>query len=101
MKRFLILTVLLTLAVPLTAMAEYISVKVPVANIRSGPSDKSDLLWKVETYHPLFILEKKDSWYHFRDFEGDEGWINSGLVNKERSVITKKDDCNVHHLQSL
>ena len=95
MKRILILIAVLTLAAPLTAVAEYISVKVAVANIRSGPSEAGDLLWKVETYHPLFVLEKKDSWYHFRDFEGDEGWINSSLVNKEQSVITKKDDCNV------
>lgn len=80
---------------PFTAMAEYISVKVPVANIRSGPSETSDLLWKVEAYHPLIVLEKKGSWYRFRDFEGDEGWIYSTLVNKEKSVITKKDNCNV------
>lgn len=80
---------------PLIAMAEYVSVKVPVANIRSGPNETSDLLWKVEMYHPLFILEKKDGWCHFRDFEGDQGWIHGSLVHKEQTVITKKDDCNV------
>jgi SH3-like domain-containing protein len=95
MKRIFILIALLTVAAPLTATAEYISVKVPVANIRSGPSEASDLLWKVEAYHPLFVLEKKDAWYHFRDFQGDEGWIHNSLVNKEQSVITIKDDCNV------
>ena len=95
MKRIFFLIVSLFLAPPLAAMAEYISVKVPVANIRSGPSENSDLLWKVEAYHPLLVLEKKDGWYHFRDFEGDEGWIYGSLVNKEQSVITKKDDCNV------
>lgn len=77
------------------SMAEYVSVKVPVANIRSGPSETGDLLWKVEAYHPLFVLEKKGGWYHFRDFEGDEGWIHGSLVDKEKTVITIKDDCNV------
>ena len=95
MKRILILIAIFTMAVAPAAMAEYVSVKVPVANIRSGPSEKSDLLWKVEKYHPLFVLEKKGAWYHFRDFEGDEGWIHSSLVDKEQTVITKKEDCNV------
>jgi SH3-like domain-containing protein len=95
MKRVIIIISFLIMAAPVLAMAEYISVKVPVANIRSGPSDTSDLLWKVEAYHPLLVLEKKDGWYHFRDFEGDEGWIYGSLVNREQSVITKKDDCNV------
>ncbi len=95
MKRIFILITCLIITAPSLALADYISVKVPVANIRSGPSETSDLLWKVEAYHPLLVLENKNNWYHFRDFEGDEGWIYGTLVNKEPSVITIKDDCNV------
>lgn len=95
MKRILFLIVVLFMLAPLTAAAEYISVKVTVANIRSEPSDSGDLLWKVEAYHPLLVLEKKGSWYRFRDFEGDVGWIYAPLVNHDESVITIKDDCNV------
>ena len=80
---------------PFTAVAEYISVKVPVANIRSEPNDAADLLWQVEAYYPMLVLEKKGDWYRFRDFEGDEGWIYASLVNNDESVITIKDDCNV------
>ena len=75
--------------------AEYISVKVPVANVRSEPNESGDLLWKVEAYYPMLVLEKKGEWYRFRDFEGDEGWIYAPLVNKDESVITTKDDCNI------
>jgi uncharacterized protein YgiM (DUF1202 family) len=71
------------------------AVRVPVANIRSGPSDNSDLLWKVEKNHPLDILEKKGGWCRFRDFEGDEGWIKASLLEDTPTVITKLDGCNV------
>jgi SH3-like domain-containing protein len=80
---------------PFTAVAEYISVAVPVANIRSGPSEESDLLWKVEAYYPMLVLEKSGAWYRFKDFEGDVGWIYASLVNNEESVITIKEKCNV------
>lgn len=96
MKRlsFFLIIGLLMLA-PASVLAEYISVAVPVANIRSGPSEDSALLWKVEAYYPMLVLEKSGSWYHFKDFEGDVGWIYASLVNHDESVITTKDDCNV------
>jgi SH3-like domain-containing protein len=77
------------------AHAEYMSVRVPVANIRSGPDDNSELLWKVEQNHPLDIIEKKGGWCRFRDFEGDEGWVSASLLEKTPAVITKVDNCNV------
>ncbi|NNK84182.1 MAG: SH3 domain-containing protein, partial [Desulfobacterales bacterium] len=64
------------------AFAERLSVSSETANIRSGPGTNHDILWKVEKYHPIFIIKKTDVWYHFRDFEADEGWIHKSLVNK-------------------
>lgn len=78
-----------------TAFGERLSVAVPIANIRSGPGANHDLLWKVEKYHPLEIVKKSGSWYQFRDFEGDSGWISAPLVKNINSVITKTDKCNV------
>jgi SH3-like domain-containing protein len=76
-------------------LAEPFAVSVPEANIRSGPGQSKDLLWKVEKYHPLDIVEKKGDWYRFRDFEGDEGWIHKSLVDKIPAVIVKQNNCNV------
>ncbi len=78
-----------------TAFAERLAVSSATANIRSGPGTNHDLLWKVGKYYPLFILKKINVWYHFRDFEEDEGWIHESLVNKTPTVITKSDKCNV------
>jgi len=78
-----------------TALAERLTVGSNIANIRSGPGTNYDIIWNVEMYHPLFILEKSGNWYRFRDFEGDEGWIHKSLLNKTSAVITIKDTCNI------
>jgi len=85
------------------AAADRVSVSVPVANIRSGPGETYDLLWKVEKYHPLEIMKTSGSWYRFRDFEGDEGWIHKSLVSKTPSVITKKKNamCDQSRIQKV
>lgn len=55
------------------ASAERLAVSVSIANIRSGPGENYAILWAVEKYHPLNVFQKSGQWYHFRDFEGDEG----------------------------
>ena len=77
------------------ASAERLSVTSPVANIRSGPGTGYDILWKVEKYFPVYVFEKSGSWYHFRDFENDKGWLHKSLVGKMKSIITVKQKCNV------
>ena len=77
------------------ALAERLSVAASIANIRSGPGTRYDVLWKVEKYHPILVLKKSDNWYHFRDFEEDKGWIHKSLVLKIPSVITNKEKCSV------
>jgi SH3-like domain-containing protein len=71
------------------------SVKGDIANMRSGPGTKNDVLWQVEKYHPFKIVEKKDVWYRVKDFENDEAWLHESLLGKTATVITTKDKCNV------
>jgi SH3-like domain-containing protein len=85
----------LTLFFAGVAHAERMAVSVNKANIRSGPGKTFDVLWEVEKYHPLQIIDKKGKWYRFRDFEGDEAWIYSALLKNIKTVITKKKKCNV------
>jgi len=95
MKRYLVLLIFLIFIHAGTAMAERLTIIVTEANIRSGPNSKSEILWKVEKYHPIFVIKKSDSWYHFRDFEDDRGWVHKTLVGNVPAVITKKDLCNI------
>jgi len=89
-----VLTILLILFSS-AAFAERLAVSSGTANIRSGPGTNHDILWKVEKFYPVLILKKTNVWYHFRDFEEDEGWIHESLVNKTPTVITKSDTANI------
>ena len=77
------------------ASAERLAVSVSIANIRSGPGRAYGILWAAEKYYPLDVFQKSGQWYHFRDFEGDEGWINKTLLGKFPSIITKTENCNI------
>lgn len=74
---------------------ERLSVKAKLANVRSSPKVDGEVLWKIEMYYPIIVVEKKDGWIKFKDFENDTGWIHGTLVDKTPSVITLKDKCNV------
>ena len=95
MKRYAIVLIVLIAFCTGTALAERMTITAPVANIRSGPDTKSDILWKVEKYYPIFVVKKSGSWYQFKDFEEDSGWVHKSLVGKVKAVITKKDLCNI------
>ena len=77
------------------AHAERLAVSSSVANVRSGPGTKYDVVWKIGKYHPIFVIHKVDSWYQFKDFEGDKGWVHKSLVGKIDTVITKGDISNI------
>ena len=95
MKRYSIFLMFLIAIMAATAMAERLAIVAPVANIRSGPDSKSDILWKAEKYYPIMVIKKSGSWYQFRDFEEDSGWVHKSLVGNVKAVITKRDLCNV------
>ncbi|MGD9105878.1 MAG: SH3 domain-containing protein [Desulfobacterales bacterium] len=95
MKSYALIIMILLLLFSSTALAERLAVSVSVANVRSGPGEHTDILWEVEKYYPLNVFKKFGQWYHFRDFEGDEGWIYKPLVSNIPTIITKKEKCNI------
>jgi SH3-like domain-containing protein len=72
------------------AMAERKAISKNRANIRSGPGITYDILWQVERYYPIEIINSVGQWYKFRDFEGDIGWIKNTLVDDTLTVITSR-----------
>ena len=95
MKRLAILLTFLFLTGTAAAAEQRLAVTSSTANIRSGPGTQYDVLWQVEKYYPILVIEKSDSWYQFVDFEDDKGWVHKSLVGKVEAVITKKDLCNI------
>ena len=90
-----IIILLLIIVFAGVANAERLAVSAPVANIRSGPGTGHNVVWKVEQYFPIFVIEKSGEWYRFEDFEGDKGWVHRSLVGKIPAVITKNDTSNI------
>ena len=95
MKVQSIIIFLLIMLLAGVASAERLAVSAPVANIRSGPGTNHEVIWKVQKYFPIRVIEKSGEWYHFEDFEGDRGWVHQSLVGKISTVITNNDACNI------
>lgn len=89
------LTILMILMGVSTAWADRMTIDVSTANIRSGPGTNYDVLWQVERYHPIEVIQKSGNWYYFQDYEGDKGWVFDNLVKPFGSVIVIKNKCNV------
>ena len=71
--------------------ARRMAVDAAVSNVRSGPGTNYEVLWQVEKYTPMQILDtdKTGTWYYIKDFEGSIGWISKGLMADIDTVITK------------
>jgi SH3-like domain-containing protein len=93
--RFFVILAAILFFVGGAAASNRMAVKADTANIRAKPDLQSDTLWQVEKYYPLLILEKKESWYRFKDFEGDVGWIHDSLVDDTPTVIVKVERANL------
>ena len=95
MKPFALLTFLLLSILGVTAQAERLAITGSIANIRSGPGNTYDVIWKVQQYYPFEVIKKEGPWIQFRDFEGDVGWVHDSLIGNIPAVITNKPQCNV------
>jgi SH3-like domain-containing protein len=91
----IVLVSLMILAGAGSVRAERLSVNANIANIRSGPNTSDAVIWQVEKYHPLEVIQKQGQWCLFKDFEGDRGWIHISLLTDIKTVIVKNDKCNV------
>lgn len=97
MKRRLVFVLLLAIihAPGLAFGEERLSISATTANIRNGPGTNFEVVWKVEQYYPVIVLEKKESWFKIQDFEGDKGWLHNSLLDKTETVVVKNDNSNV------
>jgi SH3-like domain-containing protein len=68
---------------PVAYAAERMAVSANDANIRSGPGPNQDVLWKVEKYYPIEVIETSGVWLRFKDYEGDSGWVHKSLLKRE------------------
>ena len=71
-----------------TAMAaNYLSVTVDNANIRSGPGANYPTAMELFLGYPLKVVKKEGEWYQVTDFENDTGWVHKSIVRPCNTVI--------------
>jgi ankyrin repeat protein len=61
-------------------------------NLRSNPSVNQKIIGKVSPGMQVIQLEKKDGWYRIKLADQKEGWINSILLTKFRTVYFKTNE---------
>lgn len=93
--RSLFLLAGLIVASDVAAQTQRMAVASEVANIRSSPSADSEVLWQIERYYPVLVIEKKDPWYRFKDIDGNQGWIHKSLLNTAETVVVRVRRANV------
>ncbi|MCF8067570.1 MAG: SH3 domain-containing protein [Desulfobacterales bacterium] len=94
-KKILFIAAVLFFLFTGAAFAERLSIKVSIANVRSGPGSNYGVLWQVEKYFPILVVQRSGQWIKFKDFEGDTGWIHDSLVSDNATVISTKKVSNV------
>ena len=94
-KGFLIAFLIVTLHSATALAAQRYAITGKIANIRSGPGTRYEILIKAEKNYPLDFIKKSGNWYQVKDFEGDVGWVHKSLIKKMSAVITIKSKCNV------
>ncbi len=77
------------------ALAEMVSIKGSVVNMRSGPGTNTEVLWELERGYPLQVLQRKGSWLQVKDFENDTGWVARALTGKTPHHIVKANIANI------
>ena len=100
LRNWMMVLIILILCYSPVNAASRLSVKAGIANMRSGPGTKYEVLWQVEKFHPFMLVEKKGNWMRVKDFEGDSAWLHKSLVAKTSTVITTRGDCNVRNKPS-
>ena len=71
------------------AFAEMVAVKNDNVNMRSGPSTKTDVLWKIGQGFPLQVVKRSGDWIQVKDFEGSVGWVRKDMVSNQSHVVVK------------
>lgn len=80
----------------------FVTLKSDEVNIRVGPGLRYPikLVFKKEGL-PVEIIKEFDNWRQIRNIEGDEGWVNQGLLSSKRSVIIKEYTRTVYKKPSI
>ena len=96
MLRTLFLMITLTLMSLGPAWASMASIGKDNVNVRSGPSLKANVLFKIHFGFPVEVQKTKGSWVQIKDWDGQIGWVYRPLINKKvQTAMVLPDKVNI------
>jgi SH3-like domain-containing protein len=96
-KIFTVFTLILAVIIS-TGIANALCVKVPKANLRTGPGTNYGIAWEIYKYMPFqkVGVSLSGDWYAVSDIDGDVNWIHKSLVtDRYRCAVVKTEEVNV------
>jgi SH3-like domain-containing protein len=73
----------------------FVRVKVSVANLRIGPSQRAELVRQAYQNEPLRVVGARGDWLQVRDVADAAAWINSELTDGRSAVVVVRELVNV------
>ena len=94
--RTLFLMIILALMSLSPAWASMASIGKDNVNVRSGPSLKANVLFKIHFGFPVEVQKTKGSWVQIKDWDGQIGWVYRPLINKKvQTAMVLPDKVNI------
>lgn len=75
--------------------ADFVRVKVAVANVRSGPGTETDRLLVAYRNEPLQVIARRSTWLQVLTFDGRRGWIHRPLTDGKAAVVVNDAKVNM------
>ena len=66
-----------------------------MANLRTGPSRRAELVRQAYENEPLRVVGARGDWLRVRDAADGAAWINSDLIDGRPTVVVVRDVVNV------
>lgn len=74
------------------AVPRFVSLKVDVANGRSGPSSQHPIAWRyLRVGLPMEVIAETPDWRRVRDPDGEVTWMHRSILSGRRSVYTLQE----------
>ncbi|MEW6289798.1 MAG: SH3 domain-containing protein [Thermodesulfobacteriota bacterium] len=74
---------------PVAGLAKMVSIAGNEVNLRSGPSERDEVMWVLGKGFPLQVIKSQGKWLKVSDFENDEGWVYAPLTCSTPHMIVQ------------
>ena len=64
-------------------------------NLRTGPSQDSEILLVAPQGYPIEVVKKSGQWTQFRDWQDNLGWVYSPLVSNIDTAVIQVENANI------